>query len=235
MSSLTVFLVIFVVLAALSYLRWRQQSGQRRSALQVYAEQHGWTYREQDPALIDRFEGAPFGWGYHHQATNVVSGQLDGRAFVLFDYSYADSSTSSSLSVDRTGGPVGSSSSGGSYTVVAVNLGVVAPNLSVAPPSLPGRLWGALAGNDIEVGDMVFDHDYVVKGDSPEFARELLDADMVAWLREQPLQGWRIDRDSLLVITPRLSTLEETNARLDFARGLVAHVPAAVWARLKQQ
>ena len=67
----------------------------RRDRLMQFATMRGWTYVAEDPRLVDRWPGEPFGQGDNARARNVLGGTESGRPFTAFDYSYETHSTDS--------------------------------------------------------------------------------------------------------------------------------------------
>ena len=54
----------------------------------AYAAGRGWRFEAEQPLLVDRFTGPPFGLGFGRRAYNVLYGSHDGRDLVSFDYEY---------------------------------------------------------------------------------------------------------------------------------------------------
>ena len=86
-------LVVLVVVAGIALVVYAfVQAAKRREEMAAYATSRGWRYEEEQPLLVDRFDGPPFGHGSSRRATNAVYGQHDGRDFVSFDYQYETTS-----------------------------------------------------------------------------------------------------------------------------------------------
>ncbi|MEV6284168.1 hypothetical protein [Kribbella sp. NPDC051770] len=81
--------VIALVVAALAARGYRRsQDWSRGELVSGIAEQRDWRYFADEPGLVDRWPGKPFGRGSEQQVTNVVRGTWANRKFLAFDYSY---------------------------------------------------------------------------------------------------------------------------------------------------
>ncbi|MEV5002345.1 hypothetical protein [Nocardioides sp. LML1-1-1.1] len=214
-------LAVFVALCALVpilVVASARRARERQAGLAAFAQAREWDYRPEDPALVGRFRGAPFETGIRRRATNVLIGRHESRPFTAFDYQYI------------TGG--GEDSTTHTCSVVALSLGVTAPDLAVGPTSTLRRWVDALTGKDIEIGDPAFDAAFTVHSPSPEFARELLLSDVRDVMRHHPGLSWRITGDSLLVIRPGGYSPADIDGLLGAMGALLDRVPARVWERL---
>lgn len=210
---------LIVWLAVVSARRARE----RQQGMAGFAHHKEWEYRPADPSLVGRFHGAPFGRGHSMSATNVLLGHHDGRPFVAFDYRY----TTTSGSGDSR------SSSTHTHSVIALNLGVLTPGLSVAPTGTFGRLVNAVTGRDITVGDPAFDQAFTVTSHSPEFARDVLHPGILEVVRHHPHLAWRFENDSMLVIRSGEHTPQEVEAKLHFMDAILDRLPPHVLDRLR--
>ncbi len=197
----------------------QQRAAERRQGLAMLAHQREWEYRADDPGLVHRFAGAPFGRGHARRATNVLLGAHDGRSFTAFDYTFTTGS--------------GDDSRHHSHSVVALNLGVHAPELAVGPTTTVRRWVDSLTGRDIEIGDPAFDAYYTVHSPSPEFAADVLLSDVREVMQHHPDLAWRITGDSLLVIRSGQHGPGEVDAKLHVMDAILDRVPALVWDRLR--
>jgi hypothetical protein len=84
LGGLAVLLGIAVLVV---YLGLRKAIDRRRQ-LASYAAAQGWRYEREQPLLVDRFSGAPFGIGEARRAYNALFGSHHGRDLVAFDYEY---------------------------------------------------------------------------------------------------------------------------------------------------
>lgn len=207
-----------VVVVPVLIVQANRRAAERRAGLAAYAQAREWEYRPQDPALVSRFGGAPFGRGHDRQAVNVLLGRYDGRAFTAFDYHHVTGS--------------GDDRRSHTCSVIALNLGVAAPDLAVGPTSTLRRWVDALTGKDIPIGDPPFDEFFTVHSSSPEFARDVLLSDVRDVMRHHPTLAWRITGDSLLVIRPAGHGPGDVDATLTVMGALLDRIPAHVWTRL---
>lgn len=214
------FLVAAAIVPWILIARWKAR---RRAEVAAYARLREWDYRPADPTLLDRFHGPPFTYGHNSKAENVLLGRYGGRPFVAFD-----------LQVD-TSRSAGGHASGGLawYSVAALNLGAPAPDLSVGPKGVLGRLLARINDRDVPIGNAEFDDAFSVRSPSPDFARAVLTRGVVSLVQQHPDNGWRIDGDSLLMLSPRVLRRppEEIEERLELMTAILAEVPPAVWDR----
>ncbi|AIY17621.1 hypothetical protein GUY44_06115 [Pimelobacter simplex] len=225
MVALLLFLVIglvFVTVLALlvvGIVVGTKRAAERRQGLAAFAHSREWEYRPSDPALVDRFQGAPFGRGHGRHVSNVLIGQYDGRPFTAFDYQFTTGS--------------GDDSSRHTYSVVALNLGVRAPDLAVGPTTTLRRWADSLTGRDIEIGDPAFDAAFTIHSPAPEFAADVLLSDVRDVMRHHPGLSWRITGDSLLMIRSGAHAPAEIDGKLQVMDALLDRIPDLVWERLR--
>lgn len=219
---LAVFGVVFAAVLALlvaTVAASSRRAAERRRGHATLAHAREWEYRPSDPALVDRFTGAPFGSGRSRRATNVLLGHHDGRPFTAFDYHHTTGS--------------GDSSSSQVHSVLALNLGVHAPDLAVGPTTMLRRWVDSLTGRDIVIGDPAFDAAFTVHSPAPEFAVDVLLSQVREVMQHHPGVAWRITGDSLLVIRSGQHSPAEIDAKLHLMDALLDRIPAHVWDRLR--
>lgn len=213
-----IFVAVFALLVV-AIVVGSKRAAERRQGLAAFAHDREWEYRPVDPVLVDRFQGAPFGRGHGRHAGNVLIGQYDGRPFTAFDYTFT------------TG--TGEDSSRHTYSVVALNLGVRAPDLAVGPTTTLRRWADSLTGRDILIGDPAFDAAFTIHSPAPEFAADVLLSDVRDVMRHHPGLSWRITGDSLLVIRPGAHAPAEVDGKLQVMDALLDRIPDLVWDRLR--
>lgn len=196
----------------------RKRAAERQALVSGWALHRDWEYAPSDPALVNRFEGAPFGRGHARSATNVVRGRHDGRHFVAFDYHYTTSS--------------GENSSRHQVSVLAMSLGVQTPGLAVGRTTSFGRLWNSLTGRDVPTGDEMFDRTFTVVSPSAEFAQDVLNPTVKEIVWRWPDLAWRLAGDSMLVIRTGTHDPHEVEAKLHFMDDLIDRIPPYVIDRL---
>lgn len=225
MDSLPTFMIVIfaivvggmLVLFPIAIVTSMRKAARRRNSMASFAQDREWEFRADHPTLADRFTGAPFGRGTGQYVTNAVIGEHEGRPFTAFDYQYTDF--------------LGENNNQHFHSVVALNLGVRAPDLSVGPTTLLGRWVDGLTGRDIEIGDPTFDGHFTVHSPSPEFAVDVLLSDVREVMKHHPDVAWRITGDSLLVISPGRHAPAEVDARLHLMGALLDRIPERVWER----
>jgi hypothetical protein len=218
-SGGAVLLVAVLVAAAcliplLSYLGYRQ-----RKAVMAYAKLQGWTYRDHDVPLADRYDGAPFTGGDGAQAEAVICGDFWGMPFAAYAYTYqTDSSDEQGRASIVTH----------SVPVVALMLASGLPDVDVVPAaSATGER--ALPGPDICVGDTDFDAAFTVRSAEEGFVTQLLHRRLTHDLMAYPAHSWSIRGGDVLSIGSWNGKPEKIPAYLDHL-GLVVHsIPSELW------
>lgn len=212
----------FVALVAVMLVMGYRAAKKRQAELSTYAAQREWRYRQVGPDLVTRFSGDPFGRGSGRSAGNVVEGVYEARPFVAFDYSY------------RTG--TGDDSTTHRCSIVAVHLGALAgpvPTLQVSSQGPISRFFSDLFGTDLQLGDPAFDPRFHVRAASPQFAQDVLHADLRALLLAHQDRAWRLEGDSLLLFRTGAHTPAELDAVLAFSKAILDRIPPVVWERLR--
>jgi hypothetical protein len=217
-----VFVLFFVVAIGLVIVGVIQAK-KRREAMAAYAAARGWRYAASDQSLVDRFQGTPFGVGSSRAASNVVYGVHDGRAMVAFDYRYT---TSSGSGKDRK-------STTHHWSVLAVSMGVMMPDLSVEPEGVFGRMIGRLTNTDIEMESEDFNRAFTVRSPSRKFAFDVLHPQMIEMLMQWPDLGWRFESDSMLVVRNGHHSIEEVDAKLAVMDAIIDKIPEFVWKEVR--
>jgi hypothetical protein len=205
--------------AVAGYLAARRR---RQEILDLSAER-GWTYAEEEPLLVDRFAGAPFGLGFDQRATNVAYGTHDGRDLVCFDYEYT---TTSGAGQDRR-------TTTHRFSVLGLSMGAILPPLAVDPENVLERLVGRVTHSDIDMESETFNRAFTVSCPDRKFASDVLHPRMMEYLLEYPQLGWRFERDCLLVIARGHRTPGAIKATLEFMDGLTDLIPEFVWHRVR--
>ncbi len=212
------FFVIALVLVVVGVIQARK----RREAMAAYATSRGWRFAETDGNLVDRFQGTPFGTGSSRQASNVVYGEHDGRAMVAFDYRYTTTSGSGENRSTTTH----------HWSVLALSLGVLMPDLSVEPEGMLSRVIGRLTNTDIEMESEDFNRAFTVRSPSRKFAFDVLHPQMIEMLMRWPELGWRFEGDSMLVVRNGSHSIQEVDAKLTVMDAILDKIPEFVWKDL---
>lgn len=213
--------VLVVVIAVFGYL----QAKKRREEMAAYAASRGWRYEADQPLLVDRFQGPPFGRGDDRRAYNAVYGKDDGRDFVSFDYSY-DETTGSGKDRHTT-----------TYThsVCALSMGVSLPSLTVDPENFFERFVGRLSGHDIELELEDFNRAFTVTSPDRKFASDVLHPRMMELMLQHRDIGWRFERDSMLMVSSGQRSVGEIDATLALMDQITDQVPDFVWRQVRGQ
>jgi len=214
-----VFAAVSVVVFASGVVRRRK----RRAGLGAYAHGKGWRYVEDDPSLVTRFQGPPFGRGGSRRARNVMVGSHEGRHVVAFDYSYTTS----------TGSGSSHSTSSHYWSILAMHVGHPMPRLEVTPLGLVSGLVDRLVNTDQRVGSEEFNRAFRVGADSPRFAADVLTPAMEAVALRQPEIGWRFDGDSLVSVRKGHQSVDEIEAKLAHLDAILDNVPEVVWREIR--
>ena len=212
-------LALVVVAAVAGYVAARR----RRQAMLDLTAARGWTFADEEPLLVDRFGGAPFGLGFGRRATNVVYGKHDSRDFVAFDYSYKTRSGSGKDRRTHTH----------RYSVLGLSMAADLPPLRVDPENVLERIVGRLTDNDIELESEDFNRAFTVSCPDRKFASDVLHPQLMEYLLQHPYLGWRFERDSMLVITRGHRAPGAIDATLEFMDGVTDRIPEFVWQRVR--
>ena len=216
-------LAVAVLVVVLTYLAAKR----RREEMAAYAASRGWRFEAEQPLLVDRFSGPPFGLGFGRSAFNVVYGEHDGRDLVSFDYEYKTRSRSADGKSTTT--------TTHRFSVLGQSLGVAMPPLRVDPENFLDRFVGRIVGNDIDLESEEFNRAFTVSSPDRKFASDVLHPQMMEFLLQHRQVGWRFERDSLLVVATGGRSPAQIDATLAVMDGITDRVPEFVWLRVKGQ
>lgn len=215
-------LVGLLVVVGAAYYSW-YAAKKRREAFAALAAAKGWTYVERDDRWVEAFEDSPFGTGHRRSAKNVVSGSFDQRPFVSFDYTYYTTEVSSNGKTTTTrevAHPFG---------VVALDIGVALPALSVEPEGMFGRMIGRLTGHDIELESEEFNRAFTVHCPDRKFASDVLHPAAMEFLMLHRGTSFRFDGRYALTVESGTVPIETVEPRLGYLDQLLDTVPEFVW------
>jgi hypothetical protein len=215
------FLAVAVLAVVFSYLAAKK----RREAMLAFATSRGWRFEADQPLLVDRFSGPPFGLGFGRRAYNVLYGSHEGRDLVSFDYEYKTQTTNGKQTTTHTH----------RFSVLGLSMGVPMVPLSVDPENFLDRFVGRLTGNDIDMESEDFNRAFTVSCPDRKFASDVLHPQMMEFLLQHRQLGWRFEQDSMLVIASGARTPEQIDATIAVMDGISDRVPEFVWLRLKGQ
>lgn len=222
-------LLVLVVLAGLALVLGIAvygaiQARKRRDAFALTAAQRGWAYAERDDRWTTRFQGAPFGTGDDRRASNVVTGEHDGRAFIAFDYHYETTEQYTDAQGHRRTRTVSHD-----YSVIGLDLGVGFPHLWVTPEGFFGRAIGRLLNRDIELESEEFNRAFTVTCEDRKFATDVLHPQMMEYLLALPRTGFSLRDGSAMMIRQGHHGIEEIDATLAALDGIGDRIPEFVW------
>jgi len=215
------FLAVAVLAVVFSYLAAKK----RREELATYAASRGWRYEVEQPLLVDRFTGPPFGLGFGRRAYNALYGSHDGRDLVSFDYEYKTQTSDGKHTTTHVH----------VFSVLGLSMGVLMPPLSVDPENFLDRFVGRLVGNDIDLESEDFNRAFTVSCTDRKFASDVLHPQMMEYLLQHRDFGWRFEQDSMLVIAQGKRTPAQIDATIEVMDGITDRIPEFVWLRLKGQ
>jgi hypothetical protein len=215
------FLVVAVVAVVVSYLAAKK----RREELATYAAAQGWRFEVEQPLLVDRFTGPPFGLGFGQRAYNVLYGSHEGRDLVSFDYEYKTRTTNGKQTTTQVH----------VFSVLGLSMGVLMPPLSVDPENFLDRFVGRLTGNDIDLESDEFNRAFTVSSTDRKFASDVLHPQMMEYLLQHRELGWRFEQDSMLMVAQGRRTPAQIEATIAVMDAITDLVPEFVWLRLKGQ
>ena len=215
------FLAVAVVAVVLSYLAAKK----RLEAMAAYAAGRGWRFEAEQPLLVERFTGPPFGLGFGRRAYNVLYGTHEGRDLVSFDYEYKTQTTDGKQTRTQVH----------RFSVLGLSMGIYMPPLSVDPENFLDRFVGRLTGNDIDLESEEFNRAFTVSCPDRKFASDVLHPQMMEFLLEHRQVGWRFEQDSMLMVAQGQRTPAQIDATIEVMDGITDRVPEFVWLRLKGQ
>ncbi len=215
------FLALAVAVIVFSYLAAKK----RREAMAAYAAGRGWRFEAEQPLLVDRFTGPPFGLGFGRRAYNALYGNHEGRDLVSFDYEYKTQTTNGKQTTTQVH----------RFSVLGLSMGIHMPPLSVDPENFLERFVGRLTGNDIDLESEEFNRAFLVGCPDRKFASDVLHPQMMEYLLQHRQVGWRFEQDSMLMISQGRRTPAQIDATIAVMDGITDRVPEFVWLRLKGQ
>ena len=167
------FLAVAVAVVVFSYLAAKK----RREAMAAYAAGRGWRFEAEQPLLVDRFTGPPFGLGFGQRAYNVLYGAARGPRPGVVRLRVQDprpaTGSRPATQVHR-------------FSVLGLSMGISLPPLSVDPENFLDRFVGRLTGNDIDLESEDFNRAFTVSCPDRKFASDVLHPQMMEFLLAAP-------------------------------------------------
>ena len=160
------FIALAVALIVFGILKARQ----RREAMARLAKELSFEYYPDDPwNLEDKYAMFElFGRGHSRRASNVICGDVDGRAVVAFDYQYTTGS--------------GKNQSTHSCQALVMGLPILAAGLRMRSENLFDRVASWVGYEDINFESDEFSRRYHVACDDRRFAYDILHARLIEYL-----------------------------------------------------
>jgi hypothetical protein len=206
-------LLLMVGAAAFLFRRW-QAAQARASLVSELAAAKGWSFNADEPGLVGKWPGEPFGRGEDQSARNVLRGSWGGRKFVAFDYSYQPFSVRSGKSPRRFG-------------VIAVQLPAALPWLEVEHENL--LVNPVEAGHDIRFESEIFNRTFRITSTDERYARAVLHPRLMELLLDRGELAFRITGEHLLGWYAGSHTPTGLERRLGLLAQIADHIPAFVW------
>lgn len=217
---MSVLLALLAVAAAGGVALWTyQQDQKRRSALAAFAAAKGWIFEPDDRrGLAERWSDPPFGIGHSRRASNVMSGTVDGRPMLAFDYRYKITTSTGKSRTTRTY----------TYGVCVLGLPTYLPPLEVGPENVLTRFGNALGLDDVDLESEDFNRAFRVRG-APRFAHDVLTPRTMERLLRSECRSWRIAGTDILAWDDGKPGPVEILSRLATIESVVESIPDFVW------
>ncbi len=205
-----VLIVVFVVAGAALLAFGRTANRRRRSATHTWADTHGWTFTERDDAVLTGLTGPPFESGHTREASDVVTGTVEGTPVTAFEYHYSLNVPSSFA--DRQSAVF--------HRVVIARLAAPMASFSVTPAGVAARVGQALGFDDVTTGHERFDRSFRCHAPDPEAFATLLTDRRAELLLAHPVT-LRSTGDRLVIVAPGRLRVSDADADLAFVRAFL--------------
>lgn len=159
--------IVIVVIGAI-------QAKKRREAWEKLAANLGCSFSRYDPYNIDSYPHSLFNHGHARQASNVLSGRVDGTDLMCFDYRYKTSSGSGKNRSEQTH----------HFTCLMLTAPISFQNLWIRPESFLDRMGEFFGLDDIDFESEEFSRRFYVKCSDKKFAYDVLHARAMELLLE---------------------------------------------------
>src|SRR5256885_4140375 len=158
MRTFWLVLLVVIIAAAVLIVRW-QLHKRKVAAFTAFAAARGWTYRQRDDRLTERYLGTPFGQGFGRQAVDVLSGPHRGRTFAAFEYVYKEHQGSGKNRRTVT------------YrnTIVALDTPAPRPTLELSREGIGRKLLGLVGIRDLQLESEEFNKMFHIRAENDKF------------------------------------------------------------------
>jgi len=206
----------FIALAAAVIVFGILKARQRRDAMARLAADLGFEYYADDPwGLAERYAMFDlFGRGHSRKASNVLCGELDGRAVVAFDYKYTTGS--------------GKNQSTHHYQGVVLGLPIVAAGLRMRGETAFDRLASWVGWDDIDFESDEFSRRYHVRSEDRRFAYDIFHARLIEHLLACGDVPDLEMKGNLMILYDGQRDAENVRRLLGIGREIVASIPGYV-------
>ena len=206
----------FIALAAAVIVFGILKARQRREAMARLAADLGFEYYADDPwGLAERYAMFDlFGRGHSRKASNVLCGELDGRAVVAFDYKYTTGS--------------GKNQSTHHYQGVVLGLPIVAAGLRMRGETAFDRLASWVGWDDIDFESDEFSRRYHVRSEDRRFAYDIFHARLIEHLLACGDVPDLEMKGNLMILYDGQRDAENVRRLLGIGREIVASIPGYV-------
>jgi len=206
------FIALAVALIVFGILKARQ----RRETMTRLAADLGFEYYPDDPwSLEDKYAMFElFGRGHSREASNVICGEMDGRAVVAFDYQYTTGS--------------GKNRSTHSYQALVMGLPIAAAGLRMRTETVFDRLASWVGWDDIDFESDEFSRRYHVASEDRRFAYDIFHARLIEYLLACGQAPDLEMKGPLMILFDSQRGVENVRRLIAIGREIVASIPEYV-------
>ena len=203
----------FIALAAALIVFGILRARRRREAMARLAAELGFEYYPDDPwSLEDKYAMFElFGRGHSRGASNVICGEVDGRAVVAFDYRYTTGS--------------GKNKSTHSYQALVMGLPIVAAGLRMRTETVFDRLASWVGWDDIDFESDEFSRRYHVASEDRRFAYDIFHARLIEYLLACGQAPGLEMKGPLMVLFESQGDAANVRRLFEIGREIVASIP----------
>lgn len=206
----------FIALAAAVIVFGILKARQRREAMARLAAELGFEFYPDDPwGIAERYAMFElFGRGHSRKASNILCGELDGRAVVAFDYKYTTGS--------------GKNQSTHHYQGVVLGLPIMAAGLRMRGETVFDRLASWVGWDDIDFESDEFSRRYHVRSEDRRFAYDIFHARLIEHLLACGDVPDLEMKGNLMILYDGQRDAENVRRLLSIGREIVASIPEYV-------
>jgi hypothetical protein len=203
------FAALVITLIVYSIMKARQ----RREALAKLAAEWGFQFYPTDPwdlpARYNQFE--LFDSGHSRHASNILTGQIDGRTVVVLDYSY------------KTGS--GKHQTTHLYQAAVMQLPILAARMRMRPEGVLDRVASWVGHEDLDFESDEFSRRYYITSDDRKFAYDIFHTRLIEYLLKCGQAPLLEMQGPLLVIYDTQAGIENFRRLLEIGRQIIDSIP----------